>query len=110
MNNKVEIGDKILIDGKTLIVYSINYDDPFPFSMINAVTGQFVDRYVLREGNYKILSKKENKMLRSVKEYVVKYKDWFYTLGALFLVDHFVFHGAFKRKIQERVNKVLEKV
>ena|ERR1017187_4772590 len=64
---------------------------------------------IIKEGN-SLINVKEKNMFSNFKNYVLKYKDWFFTIGMLLLVDHFVFNGAFKKKVQERVSKVLEKV
>jgi hypothetical protein len=53
-------------------------------------------------------AKKENRMFKSLREYVQQHKDLFYTIGLVLLVDHFIFDGAFKAKVQKIVEKLLD--
>jgi hypothetical protein len=55
--------------------------------------------------------KKENKtMLSNVKAYVEKHKDIIFTLGLIILIDHFMFKGALRNRIQTSIEGVLKKV
>jgi len=48
-------------------------------------------------------------MLENVKGYVEKHKDILFTLGLVILVDHFLFKGALRSKIQGTLEGVLKK-
>jgi hypothetical protein len=55
--------------------------------------------------------KKENKkMLDNVKGYIEKHKDILFTLGLIILIDHFMFNGALRTRIQSSIEGVLKTV
>lgn len=48
-------------------------------------------------------------MLDSLKSYFNKNQETFYTIGLIILIDHFVFNGAFRDKIKQLVDKLINK-
>lgn len=54
--------------------------------------------------------KKEKKMLENVKGYVDKHRDIIFTIGLVVLIDHFMFKGALRQRIQGSIEGVLKKV
>ena len=60
--------------------------------------------------NFRLLKlTKGEHMIDSMKEYVTKHRDIFFTIGFILILDHFVFGGAFKEKIQDLIHKFLDK-
>ena len=49
-------------------------------------------------------------MFTSIKEYVNKYKDTLFTLGFILILDHFVFSGAMRAKVQEVLEGMLNSI
>ena len=43
-----------------------------------------------------------------LKEYFTKYRDTLLTIGLVVVLDHFIFQGAFRSKIQKAVEKLLD--
>ena len=43
-----------------------------------------------------------------LKEYFIKYRDTLLTIGLVVVLDHFIFQGAFRSKIQKAVEKLLD--
>ena len=54
-----------------------------------------------------ILQSKGNTM-SSIKEYFTKHQDTYITLGIIVLIDHFLFGGIFREKIQKTVENILD--
>jgi len=54
------------------------------------------------------LIKGENKMVKNLKEYFVKHQDVIITVGIIVLLDHFVFGGALRSKIQGTIEGMLK--
>lgn len=48
--------------------------------------------------------------MKALKEYFNKHREVFYTLGIIILVDHFIFDGAFTKRLKVTINKLLDKV
>ena len=52
---------------------------------------------------------KENRpMFDSVKKYFQKHQEIFYTIAVALVVDHYVFNGAFRKKIEALVERLLD--
>ena len=47
--------------------------------------------------------------MESFKQYLEKHRDVFFTLGVMLVLDHFVFAGAFREKIKQLVDSLLDK-
>lgn len=56
-----------------------------------------------------VIQSKGNTMLNDMKNYFGKNKDIFFTLGAVLILDYFLFGGAMRKKIQDVVEKMLNK-
>lgn len=55
--------------------------------------------------------KKESKtMIQNVKNYVEKHRDIIFTVGFIFLVDHFMFKGALRDRLKGMIEGVISKV
>jgi hypothetical protein len=52
---------------------------------------------------------RKKSMLDSVKNYVEKHKDMLFTIVLVVLIDHFLFGGALRSKIQTTLEGVLKK-
>jgi hypothetical protein len=105
----------VLLEGTGEVISVNNLEMTY---LVKYLDGRYKNQHQLIDQHYISKSfpfvpvnyKEKPKMFSNFKNYVLKYKDWFFTIGMLLLVDHFVFNGAFKKKVQERVSKVLEKV
>lgn len=64
-------------------------------------------------GWYKLsdLSLKEQgvKSMESLKQYLEKHRDVFFTLGIVLVLDHFIFEGAFREKLKNIIESLLDK-
>jgi len=54
--------------------------------------------------------KERKSMFKQVTEYVDKHKDVIFTLTFVILIDHFLFKGALKNRIQSAIEGVIKKV
>lgn len=62
--------------------------------------------YNFYESKLKLITKGST-MLNDIKQYFGKNKDIFFTLGAVLILDYFLFNGAMRKKVQEVVEKML---
>ena len=53
------------------------------------------------------LEKGDVKMIQSLKDYYKEHQDTVITIGLIVLLDHFLFGGALRQKIQDTVEKML---
>ena len=53
------------------------------------------------------LQKGDVKMIQSLKDYYKEHQDTVITIGLIVLLDHFLFGGALRQKIQDTVEKML---
>jgi len=49
-------------------------------------------------------------LMNSLKKYIEEHKGTLYTLGAIFLVDHFFLKGALRERITKITTNLLEKI
>lgn len=56
------------------------------------------------------LKLKGDNMVNDLKNYFSKNKDIFYTLGAVLIIDYFLFGGAMRKKVQDVVENMLNNV
>lgn len=47
--------------------------------------------------------------MKLIREYIEKHKDAIFTVGLVILLDHFIFGGAFRERIKNTVDKLLDK-
>ena len=47
--------------------------------------------------------------MESFKQYLEKHRDSFFTIGVVLVLDHFVFAGAFREKLKQMVDSILDK-
>lgn len=59
---------------------------------------------------YETKKEKETKMFQPLKDYINKNREILFTVGFILLLDHFIFKGAMKNKIQELLEGVISKV
>lgn len=48
-------------------------------------------------------------MMDSLKQYITKHRDIFFTIGFILVLDHFVFGGAFKKKLEDFIHSILDR-
>lgn len=53
--------------------------------------------------------KEEYRMFKSVRSYYEKYQDTILTIAALFLLDHYMFDGKFKTKLEQIMESLIGK-
>lgn len=53
--------------------------------------------------------KEEYKMFKSVRAYYEKYQDIILTVAAIFLLDHYMFDGKFKTKLEQIMEGLINK-
>lgn len=56
-----------------------------------------------------VKQKEEYKMFKSVRAYYEKYQDTILTVAAIFLLDHYMFDGKFKTKIEQIMESLINK-
>lgn len=61
----------------------------------------FIRRFKLKKGS---------PMLEQVKKYYEKHQDVIFTIGAVLLMDYFLFNGALRTRVKELVEKMLRSV
>lgn len=59
--------------------------------------------------NFKLIKKEKGGYMNSLKEYISKHRDIFFTIGFILVLDHFVFNGAFKKKLEDFIHSFLDK-
>ena len=57
-----------------------------------------------------IKTNKENKVMKTLKDYFKKHQEIFLTLGILLLIDYVVFNGALSGKLKDLVEKLIGNV
>ena len=67
---------------------------------VNLICDQSVCSNNIKNGGIKV---------DSFKQYLEKHRDVFFTIGIVLVLDHFVFGGAFKEKLQAIVDSFLSK-
>jgi hypothetical protein len=85
----------------------------FPFTIIwdngyNKHLGTNCKRYLNDTEYFKILS--ENNMLESLKSYIEKNQDTFFTIALVVLLDHYLFEGALRSRLKSTVELMLDKL
>jgi len=93
------IGDIIVVD----------YIDIYGRVIATAKTGSSY-RWDDEDLEYVNKSKGEIKMLKSLKKYYEDHQDIILTVGVVVLLDHFLFGGALRAKIQTTIEKLLSGV
>jgi hypothetical protein len=88
--------------------YGLMYD-PSGKSKKTITTTSKLSDLLPKESKSAIIPKKEKKFMGPIKEYFTKHREIFFTFAVVFLVDHFLFHGKFKEKIQNAVEGLLDK-
>ena len=78
-------------------------DDDFSWKTLHSVSLVEISQ-PLKQLNHK----KENTM-ESLKQYLEKNRDIFFTIGIVLILDHFVFGGAFREKLRAIVDSFLDK-
>lgn len=53
--------------------------------------------------------KEEYKMFKSIRAYYEKYQDVILTVAAIFLLDHYMFDGKFKTKLEQIMESLINK-
>lgn len=103
MKLNYEIGDTILLDGRRYFC-RLSDDDDHPYTLVDEITGEKFEWTGV--GGKKVNG--EN-MVGSIKDYVKTHREILITLALVALVDHFVFEGQFKKKLQQLVEALLNK-
>lgn len=67
-------------------------------------------RIVQRQNELKYLLTKENRIMKTLKDYFKKHQEIFLTLGVLLLIDYVVFNGALSGKLKDLVEKLIGNV
>lgn len=109
-------GDIGYFYGKPDEKYKLYPKVPYVITNIREENGDWLCCVATKEGitianniYLKIFTKKGDKnMLNSFKDYLAKHKEVFWTLAIVFVIDHVVFNGAFKSKLQGMVEKLLD--
>lgn len=55
------------------------------------------------------IKKEEYSMFKSIRNYYEKYQDIILTVGAIFLLDHYMFDGKFRTKIEQIMESLISK-
>ena len=100
-------------EGTRLQFISKSGNDDFPHRCLDLDTNQ-IEEWNLNDEQYEVegiqpIKTQGGSVVETLKSYFKKHEDVLISLAVVLVVDHFIFNGAFREKVEAIVNKLLDK-